>query len=459
MDKKETLSILYQERNRLNSKYNSPGWNLWATVGAICGLLWGTLILIESNKFVLGEIIPIFLICFASLLILTVFFILIMPNDSTLNLAKNKYFVLKDKLSNYRFYIIFNILIFGLIIYSNLYYQYLNGIYFYILEYYLIALVVIFSIFFIMSFIDLPFPKNVSSSNHPYKKTVIGLFIFCFSCPIILVIKLITVINIHSITFYSSIKFSLILITFYCLILLLYKLLTPKKLLEKVDDLITCLLFDKKTPEEILPELEVITLGLELGLYFEKIFADYFKEIEEIDNHCNNIIISFNEYESKIVGLNEYRENVQKLFKEYDEYYSLVIKKSEDQKDYTGISNKAEKFITSYSKESKNISNVSNLMKETDDFISFKKIEMVNLMIRHANFYKKTSKILDKITPLVGFKDSKSELIKIVQIIRERQNHIKQKNSDLENRTKVFYETIEKIQQEIIESIKSNPTL
>ncbi|MBK8805489.1 MAG: hypothetical protein IPO21_02085 [Bacteroidales bacterium] len=334
MDKKETLDLLYQERDRLNQKYNTNGWNLWATIGALYALIWIFLSLLESNPFKTIEVIKIFIICFGAYHSLLILYSLLKSNKTTKELTSNRYFHFNTEMVNLRFIIIFHAILLVFLYFSNYSLELLNGINSSIFNCIIIIFTLFLFLFFIMSFLRIPVPKNNDAN---FKYIPIAL-LFLIACGILFVVGgLISNLG-SSNNLLSSIKFGFVLFAFYYLILLLFNLLRPNKILNRVDELIVCALFDRKSPNEIFAELEILLLGLELRALFESILINYYNSLDKFEEQCEISIKLIDEYENhlktdiqSVEGIN----NISQRLKDIKDNNKLVDKYIDDVEKYS----------------------------------------------------------------------------------------------------------------------------
>ncbi|MEY1638432.1 hypothetical protein [Tenuifilum osseticum] len=376
MDKKTTLDILYQERNRLNQKYSTHGWNLWAAIGALSALTWTFLSQIETKSFATKEVISVFIICFCLYYLFYISYSLIKPNQFSKELITKRYYYFDKDFSNIKFSIISHIILFSFFIYSNWSLGYLSGIFSIVFIVLNIGIIVYLVLLLFLSIINIPIPKD---TNPSFKFTTILILRLLIIGIILIIIGLI--INIRSKDLISSIKFGFIIFGFYYLIILLNNMLRPNKILDKIDELVECALFEKKTNENILNELEILILGLELRAYFETTLINYFNAIDKFEKHCELLNEDIDE------------------FKTAEKDLSTII-------GAINIDNKIEEIL--------------------------KKVDVLGNDIDDIEKYSK--RILNKIATIIFYKNTKDDIVKIIESVRLRFNESKEKYNITKNK-------------------------
>lgn len=291
MEKSAILNLLYQERNRLFQKHQRPGWNLWATIGSLSTLIWIFLSLFETKPIEPKLVIPIFIIFYTSYYFLVITIKLFSSSRHfSQNIKETRYFLPNKELSYIRFNIVLNQIVLIFLLYACYNLNFFNVPFQLIFNILVLTLVCLLTVVFIITFLPIPIPFKVSIKPPKIKKYFIIAFCFLTILTIPLLINLLANLNSSKAEIILAVKYSLIFGGFYYLALLLYKILRPNRLLNQVDTLIDLALFNKRTPEEIMSDFEIMSLGFELRGFFELTLYNYLNAHKEFINLCDRII-------------------------------------------------------------------------------------------------------------------------------------------------------------------------
>lgn len=291
MEKSVILNLLYQERNRLFQKHQRPGWNLWATIGSLSTLIWIFLSLFETKPIEPKLVIPFFIILYASYYLLVITIKLISSSRHFSQYIKEtRYFLPNKELYFIRFNIFLNQIVLVFLLYACYSLDFFDIPFQLIFNTLVITLVFLLTLVFIITLLPIPIPFNVSIKPLKIKKYFIIAFCFLTILTIPLLINLLANLNSSKAEIILAVKYSLIFGGFYYLALLLYKILRPNRLLNQVDALIDLALFNKRTPEEIMSDFEIMSLGFELRAFFELSLDNYLNAQKTFENLCDRVI-------------------------------------------------------------------------------------------------------------------------------------------------------------------------